>query len=169
MTGVSQLLIPSQSLLETTARGTIMYLSIFLLLRLLAKEPASISISDLLVLVLIADAAQNGMTGGYTSLTDGILLVTVILFWSWFLDVLAYKFAFFHRLVHPPPVPLILNGVIIRKNLRREFISLDELMSQLREQGIDDISLVKRAYMEGDGKISVIPFGKGVCSRREKE
>lgn len=156
----TKLFIPSQPLIETAARGTIMYLSIFLLLRVLAKEPASISISDLLVLVLIADAAQNGMTGGYSSITDGILLVAVILFWSWFLDVLAYKFVFFHRLVHPPPVPLIENGNIIRKNLRREFISFDELMSQLREQGIEDIAMVKRAYMEGDGKISVIPLDR---------
>lgn len=151
-----KIFIPSQPLIETVFRGSLMYLTIFLLLRLLSKEPSSLSISNLLVIVLIADAAQNGMAGGYTSLIDGILLVAVILFWSWLLDVMAFRFPFFQRLVHPPPFPLVKDGRIIPGNLRREFISREELMSQLREQGIDDISAVKSAYVEGDGKISII-------------
>lgn len=152
----SRVFLPSQSIIETAVRGVIMYFALFILLRVLGKEPASVSISDLLVLVLIADAAQNGMAGGYTSLTDGIILVTVILFCSWLLDVLAFKFAPVRRLVHPLPIALIEDGRLIYRNMRREYISEIELMSQLREQGIDDIMMVKRAYMEGDGKISII-------------
>jgi len=51
---------------------------------------------------------------------------------------------------------LIKDGLIQRRNLRQEMISVEELMSQLREQGIDAVSRVKRCYLEGDGRISVI-------------
>src|SRR5215217_2601089 len=61
---------------EIVVRGTVMYLLLFTLLRVIVKrETGTTGISDLLVIVLIADAAQNGMSGDYSSITEGILLV----------------------------------------------------------------------------------------------
>lgn len=53
---------------------------------------------------------------------------------------------------------LIKHGHILRHNLRRELLTEDELQSQLRQSGIDDIAAVKHAHLEPDGHISVIPF-----------
>ncbi|HEY7909583.1 MAG TPA: hypothetical protein VIC60_11945, partial [Thermomicrobiales bacterium] len=63
-------------LLEIVIRGTIIYLALFTLLRFVVKrEVGTVGIADLLVIVVIADAAQNAMAGTYTSITDGVLLI----------------------------------------------------------------------------------------------
>ena len=148
---------PQTPLLETFTRGTVTYLALFLLLRLILKrESGAVSITDLLVIVLIADAAQNAMADDYTTISDGIVLVATLIFWSFALDWLGYRVVFIGRLVHPPPLELVKDGLEIRRNMAREFITHDELMSHLRSQGVEDVSQVKRAYMEGNGQISVI-------------
>jgi uncharacterized membrane protein YcaP (DUF421 family) len=142
---------------EIVVRGTIMYLGLFVLLRVILKRgTGSVGITDLLVLVLIADAAQNGMTGDYQSIPAGLLLVAVVIGWAWLLDALSYWFPAVERLVRPRPLPLIRDGRLIRENMRRESISMLELRSLLREQGVDDLAQVKLAQMETDGRISVM-------------
>jgi uncharacterized membrane protein YcaP (DUF421 family) len=113
-------------------------------------------VTDLLVVVLVADAAQNGMTAEYTSITEGLVLIGTIIFWSYALNWLGFKSRWIGRLVHPPPLELVRDGRILRRNMEKELIQEDELMSQLRQQGVDDIADVKRAYIEGDGHISVV-------------
>ena len=83
---------PSGSLFDVFIRGTIMYLFIFLLTRVVRRETGSISVADLLVVVLLADAAQNGMAGEYTSVPEGMVLVGTIVFWSLAVDWAAYNF-----------------------------------------------------------------------------
>ena len=142
--------------LEIVVRGTVMYLALFVLLRVILKRgTGGVGITDLLVLVLIADAAQNGMAGSYRSITDGVLLVAVIIAWAWALDRLSYRFPIVERLTRPRPLPLVRDGRVVRENMRREAISMRELHSVLREQGVDDLSRVKLAQMEIDGRISV--------------
>lgn len=151
------LLTPTVPPLELIVRGTIMYLSIFSLLRIiLRRQAASITVPDLLLITLLADAAQNGMSDNYRSIPDGIIIVLTIIVWSYLLDRLAYHYPLVGRFVHPPPLPLIKDGHMLRRNMRREFISEEELWTQLREQGVADLSEVKLAQMEGDGRISVI-------------
>jgi uncharacterized membrane protein YcaP (DUF421 family) len=135
----------------------LVYLGLFTLLRLLLKrESGTVGITDLLMVVLLADAAQNAMAGEYHSLVDGFFLVGTIVFWSFFLDWIAYHVPAFHRLIHPSPLPLVKDGKLLRRNMRKELITEDELLSHIRQQGIDDIARVKEAFMEGDGQISVI-------------
>jgi uncharacterized membrane protein YcaP (DUF421 family) len=144
-------------LLEIFLRGTIMYLGLFIMLRVIRRrESTELGVTDLLVVVLLADAAQNAMAGEYTSITDGLLLVATIVGWSFVLDWLAYHFPLVQRLVHSPPLLLVKDGQIMRRNLRKEFLTEEELESQLRKQGVDDMRQVKRSYMEPDGRISVI-------------
>lgn len=151
------LLEPTVPPLELVMRGTIIYLGILVVVRmLLRREAAAISLPDLLMVVLLSDAAQNAMADNYTSLTDGIILVGTIILWNYTLDRLAFHVPFFTRLVHPPPLPLVRNGQLLKRNMRMESISEDELMSQLRQAGVDDIAKVKAAHIEGDGRISVI-------------
>jgi len=149
--------VPSISIFEILVRGTLVYLALFTLLRfVLKREAGGLGVTDLLVVVLIADAAQNAMAGGYRSIPEGILLVATIIFWSYALDWLSYRSLRFARLIQPSPLLLVKDGVMLRRNMRRELITEDELMSQLRRQGVHDIAQVKEAYMEGDGRISVL-------------
>jgi uncharacterized membrane protein YcaP (DUF421 family) len=150
------LLLPKTSLLELVLRGSVMYLSLFFMLRIIRREAGSLSVSDILVVVLIADAAQNGMAGDSKSLPEALILCGTIVAWSCLIDRLAFRFPAIRSWLAPPSLVLIRNGRFLFANLRKESISKDELMSQLRLQGIDDVSKVKAARLEPEGKISVI-------------
>jgi len=148
---------PSVPLPEILLRGTVMYLALFLLLRLVLKRQSrTLEVTDLLVIVLLADAAQNGMSGGYRSVTDGLLLVGTILSWDYALDWLGYRWPALQRFMRPSPLLLVQDGKMLRRHMRRELITEDELMSEVRKRGLQDLAQVKRAFMEGDGSITII-------------
>ena len=143
--------------LELVVRGTLVYWLLFLIFRfVLRRDVGSVGIADILLLVIVADAAQNAMSGGYDTFAEGAVLVLTIVGWNWLLDMLSFRFAPVRRLSTPPRLTLVEHGVPQRRNLRREYITLEELQEKLREQGIEKMAEVKRACLEGDGQISVI-------------
>ncbi|MCA1414805.1 DUF421 domain-containing protein [Bradyrhizobium sp. NBAIM20] len=152
----SEIFVPTHSIMEMVVRGTIMYLGVFTLMRfVLKRQTGGLSIPDLLLVVLLADAAQNGMAGEYHSITEGIVLVATIIFWNLAIDWVGYHVPFVERLARPAPLLLIKNGQVLRRNMRQELVTMDELMSKLREEGIAGPADVVEAYIEGDGNISV--------------
>src|SRR5262245_65712599 len=151
-----QIFVPTGSLLELVVRSSLMYLLILAGFRLFRRDAGSLSVSDLLVVVLIADAAQNGMAGEYKSLTEGVVIVGTIFAWNYALDWLAYRSRFVYWLLHPPSLLLVRNGQIQYRNLRSQLITKDDLLEQLREQGVESIGSVKKCYLESDGRMSVI-------------
>jgi uncharacterized membrane protein YcaP (DUF421 family) len=153
--------VPTVSLAEIVLRGTFVYLVLFFVLRVLRREAGALGISDLLVVVLIADAAQNAMGSDYKSITEGAVLVGTIVAWDFFLDWLGYRFPAVQRLLRPAPLPLIKEGRVLRQSLRKEMITMEELMSQLREQGVESVEEVKLCCLEGDGHVSVIKYDSG--------
>lgn len=149
--------LPDVPLLEIILRGSAMYIALFILLRVVLKrQSGSLGMTDLILITLIADASQNAMAGQYNSVPDGIVLVSTIIFWSYAFDWLSFKFPWFSRLIEPPPLPLIQDGKLLRRNMRKELITEQELMGHLREQGLDNLGKVKKAYIESDGRISVV-------------
>ena len=149
--------LPTIPLLEIILRGSAMYLSLFFLLRVtLKRQGGTLGMTDLLLIVLLADASQNAMAGEYKSLPDGIVLVATIIFWSYTLDWLSFRFPRLQRLIEPAPLLLIKDGQLLHQNMRRELITEVDLKGQLRQQGIAELSKVKEAYIETDGRISVI-------------
>lgn len=147
----------SVSPLELAVRGTAIYWFLFLIFRFfLRRDTGSIAIADVLLLVVVADAAQNAMSGGYTSVTDGMILVAVIVGWNYLLDWASFHFDLVRRFSEPPPLLLVQDGRILHRNLRREYITVQDLLSLLRQQGVDQVADVKKAYLEGDGQFSVI-------------
>ena len=142
---------------ELVIRGTAVYWFLVLLFRLvLRRDAGSVGLADILLLVIIADAAQNAMAGEYRTITDGFILIATIAAWNKLIDELSFRYATVRRLFEPEEVPLVRNGRIYWRNLRRERIAEAELMAKLREQGVEDVKEVKAAYFEPDGKISVI-------------
>lgn len=164
------LFIPTHSVIEMIVRGTLMYLGLFVILRFVMKRQAgAIGIADILVIVLIADAAQNGFAHEYRSITEGLVLVLTIVFWDFAIDWLAYRMPSFGKLVEPSPLLLIRNGRVIQRNMSRELITLDELKSQLRSHGIERVADVRSAYLESDGQISVVPRSPSGSTKPPKE
>jgi len=149
--------IPSISVIELFIRGSLVYLALFSVLRFLpSRQLGTLGITDLLVVVLFVEAAQNAMASNYTSITEGGILVGTVIFWSYLLNWLGYKFPAFQRFLNPPPLLLVKNGRMIERHLQRELITEDELMSKLRQQGVEFLADVKLAFMETDGSISII-------------
>ncbi len=154
-----KLFIPSLSLTELFIRGTLVYLVLFALLRFLPnRQVGAVGVSDLLVVILFANAAQNALSSNYTSVTDGLLLILTIIGWSYFLNWTGHRFPKIQRFLSPPPLLLVKYGHLIQRNLDRELITEGELMSQLRKQGIEKLEEVRMAFMEADGSISVIAY-----------
>lgn len=152
-----RLLVPEMPLWELVLRGTVMYVAILLALRVLVRRHVgSTSLMDLLLMVLIADAAQNAMAATYSSLTEGVVLCGTLIGWNYFFDWLSYRFPAFEKLLEPAPLPVIKNGKMLRRNMRQEFITEDELLSQLRQQEIQDVAEIKLAYIEPDGALSLV-------------
>ena len=162
--------LPDTPLLEIFVRGTVVYLFIFLVLRVVKKrETGALGVTDLIVIVLIADAAQNAMSDDYTSIPDGLVLVSTIVFWDWLLAWLAFRFPPVARLIRPRKLPLIEDGRLLRRNMRRELITEEELRGTLRLQGLEGFDDVKAAFMESDGRISVIGKDKQQHPSEETE
>lgn len=149
--------IPDTPVLELVVRGSLMYLALFCMLRIMLRRQAgTLSTTDLLLIVLLADAAQNGMAADYGSVPDGIILVITLIFWNYALDWLGYHVPAFERFLNPQPLLLVKNGRIIYANMRRELITKEDLMSRLREKGVNNLKEVQRAWVEGNGKITLI-------------
>jgi uncharacterized membrane protein YcaP (DUF421 family) len=145
------------SIPEIIMRGSAVYWFLFLIFRfILRRDVGAVGIADVLLLVLIADAAQNAMAAEYRSITEGLILVSTIVAWNWLLDWLSSKSPRLARLVTPQALALIRNGRVNRENLRREMLTLEDLKSRLRLQGVERIADVKLALLEEDGQISVI-------------
>jgi uncharacterized membrane protein YcaP (DUF421 family) len=146
-----------------------MYLAIFVLLRIFRRQAGSFSIADLIVIVIIADAAQNGMAGDSKSVTESLLLIGTIIFWNYFLDWLGFQSKSFRRILDPEKLPVVEDGKFLRENMRRELITTDELMSQMRESGIEHVSEIKTAHLESDGRFSFIKKNDDKAGRNPKK
>src|SRR5438067_7437768 len=143
----ARLLIPKLSLLEIVLRGVIIYVGLCLLLRVVLKRQAGkVSLSDLLVVTLVAGICRNPLVADAYSVPDGLGVVAVVLLSSYAADWLSYHSPFVHKLMHPSRVQLIRDGVILDDNLRRELMTGERLRCQLRHKGVADVRDVAEAW-----------------------
>lgn len=147
------------SLLQAFLRGTLVYWAIFVLFRLGGRRNiGSLGFADIVVLLLVAEAVGDALSGGDGSLTAGVLVAATIIFWSIFIDRLCFFFPLASRMFEPSKLCLIKDGQMDLRNMRREYVTRNELMEQLRLQSIASLEQVKRAYLENNGEISVIKY-----------
>jgi len=138
-------------------RGTAMYWFIFIGLRLAGRrDMGSLGSADILVVLLVADAAGDAMSGGSPSLIDAMLVVATIIGWGVIVDRLVYFSPLLQRYLTPSRICLVSNGQIQRRGLRAEYMTRGELMEELRVNGIERLDQVKAAYLESTGNFSVI-------------
>ncbi|MGV3710227.1 MAG: DUF421 domain-containing protein [Gemmatimonas sp.] len=147
---------PQVSLLELFVRGSLMYLGILLVMRVFRRQKGALNAADFLVLVLVADAAQNAISADYHSVTEGAVVVGTIFFWDYVLDTLSFISRPLNHFLNGKPLLLVDNGKLQRHNMRREMLTSEDVIEQLREAGIEKLEQVKACYLETDGHFSVI-------------
>jgi uncharacterized membrane protein YcaP (DUF421 family) len=148
--------------LELVVRGTLAYWFLLLLFRfVMRRDVGAVGMADVLVLVLIADASQNAMSGGYSTLAEGAVLVGTLIGWNFVLDRLSFVSTLARKLLEPPPLVLVKQGRMNRRNMRREAITEEDLQGHLRQHGLEKVEEARLVCMESDGKVSVIPMVRG--------
>lgn len=158
----SELFSLDASVLELFIRGTVTFLALLLLLRVVGqREAGGLGVSDLLLVVLIAQAVAGGLNGGSEAIVDGLILVLTILFWSVALDAIAYRWPRVARVIKGKPELLISRGRPNRRVMLRELMTTEELNTQLRLHGVEQPDRVRRAYLEPNGMISVMRYDGG--------
>lgn len=141
-------------------RTAVIYLILLAGLRLAGKrEIGQMTVFDLVVLLLLANAVQNAMVGPDTSLPGGVLAAVVLLVLNAGVARLRLRWPRLRRLVEGTPTLLVLHGEVVPDHLRREGVDQETLEAALREHGVADLADVEMAVLEIDGSISVVPVG----------
>jgi uncharacterized membrane protein YcaP (DUF421 family) len=152
--------VPEMPLLELLARAAILYFGILMLLRVFPRRTGGeLTAMDLVLILLITEAASHAL-GDFSSLTDGLILIVFMMGLNLLVNTLSYRFGAIEKLVSAPPLQIVRDGRVLPRNLRREFLTADELESYLRQNDIDDISEVKEAFVEGEGHITFVTYDR---------
>lgn len=147
---------PQIPVLELAMRGSLLYFGIIVLMRFMPRRTGGeLATMDLIFVVLIAQSATHAL-GDSASITDAAVLIVVFMAWNYVINALSFRIPFIEKLVSSPPLRIVRDGIILQRNMRREFVTRDELMAALHREGIDDLAEVASAYVEGEGQITVV-------------
>jgi uncharacterized membrane protein YcaP (DUF421 family) len=153
----SGVFVPDGSLLESFLRGTAVYFAVLVLFRvILRRQTGGLGLSDVLIVVLASECVSPALSAEMKSVPNGLAALVALLFWSYVLDWATDRWAWLNRLLEHRPVELVRDGQKRPDALHAQHITDDELMSQLRLNGVDDLGRVKAATLEPDGEISVV-------------
>jgi uncharacterized membrane protein YcaP (DUF421 family) len=147
----------NNTLLEIILRTGIIYVVVLVGLRLTGKrEVGQMTPFDLVLLLLIANAVQNAMTGPDTSVTGGIIAAATLLILNMIVTRLVFSNRRVRHVVEGSPTLLIRHGKILKENLDKEQIPDESLRQALREHSVSSVEDVNLAVLEVDGSISVL-------------
>lgn len=143
-------------LLELATRGVLLYVGILMLLRIMPRRTAGeVAAMDLVLILLITESASHAL-GDFQTVGDGLVQILVVALLALLVNMASFHLPFVRKLVEAPPLKIVHNGRILRRNMRREFITDEELYSCLRENGISDLAQVRSAHVESEGHITVV-------------
>lgn len=142
--------------LELLVRATALYFAILILMRLFPRRAGGELATMDLILILLISESVSGAFGAFSSILDGVILAATLMAWNFAINVASFRFRFIEQLVSAPPTQIVRDGQLLRRNMRREYLTEEELMSYLRQEGIDELAQVRAAFIEGEGKISVL-------------
>jgi uncharacterized membrane protein YcaP (DUF421 family) len=140
-------------------RSLLVYVAVFLGLRLMGKrELGQMTVFDLVVVLLIANAVQNAMVGADFSVQGGILAAFVLLAANRIVAMLRLHRGIWGRLIEGKPTLLVKDGKVLASALRKEELDQADVEMAAREHGIRTIAEVQMAVLETDGSISIVPM-----------
>ena len=143
--------------MDIALRATVIFLALYVVVRLLGKrELGQMTPFELIVLVVIGDLIQQGVTQNDFSLTGAIVAVSTIAFWALVLSWASYLWPRAERLLEGEPRVIVRDGEVIEAALRRNRLTRSEVESEMRLTGISHMEDVAWAILEPRGKISFI-------------
>jgi uncharacterized membrane protein YcaP (DUF421 family) len=146
--------------MDIVLRASVMFLVVYGLLRLLGKrELAQISPFELVVLVVLGDLIQQGITHNDFSLSGATLAIATFGFWSLVLSWVTYRWRAAERALEGTPTVLVREGELLEANMKRDRLTRSELEAEMRLAGIARLDQVRWAILEPEGKISFIGRG----------
>jgi uncharacterized membrane protein YcaP (DUF421 family) len=148
--------------MDIVLRATVIFLALYLLVRLMGKrELGQMTPFELIVLVVIGDLIQQGVTQNDFSLTGAIIAVSTIAFWALVFSWLSYLSPTAERLLEGEPRVIVRDGELLEANLRRSRLTRSEIESEMRLAGIARMRDVAWGILEPRGKISFIQRAEG--------
>ena len=148
--------------MEIIGRATAIYFFLWLLTRALGKrELAEMAAFELLLLMVVGDLIQQGVTQEDTSITGAMLAVGTIGAWILIFSWTGWRFPAARKVIDGVPVVVLRDGRPIEPALRLERVTLDELLDAARNQGIADLGDVDLAILESSGKFSFLQHKDG--------
>lgn len=156
--------------MDIVLRATVMFAVLVVLLRLLGKrELAEVSPFELVVLIVLGDLIQQGITHNDFSLSGATLAIFTFAFWSLVLSWVSYKWRAAEKVLEGTPLVLVQDGKLLEKNLKHDRLTRAEIESEMRNSGIARIADVAWAILEPQGKISFIGRQKDEGLSRDDE
>ena len=144
--------------MDIVVRAGLAFLFIFLLTRIIGRrELSSLQPFDLILLVVIGDLVQQGITQSDYSLTGLALAVSTVALLTVALSYIAFRFPRARPVLDGEPIVIIRDGKPITSNLRRERLTIEDIEEQARLQQIDSLAKISVAVLENGGQISFIP------------
>lgn len=138
-------------------RACVVYVLVMVLVRVSGKRAVGqFTPFDLVLLILIGNAVQNGINGGDNSLTGAAIMATTLIALNYLVAWQTSRSRRVERWVEGEPVVLARDGKVFRQVLRRELVSHDDFTEALRMNNIDDIGDVRLALLETNGRITVM-------------
>ncbi len=146
--------------MDIVIRATVMFAILFGLLRLMGKrELGQMTPFELVMLVVLGDLIQQGITHNDFSLTGATLAIATFAFWASVLGWVSYRWPRAERAIEGEPRVLIRDGAWIEANMKRDRLTRRELESEMRLAGIASVRDVAWAILEPEGRISFIKRG----------
>jgi uncharacterized membrane protein YcaP (DUF421 family) len=143
--------------MDIVARGVVIYFFLYVLMRVIGRrELSTLEPFDLILLVVLGDAVQQGLTQDDYSLTGGFLAIGTIAILQMGTSYMNFRFPRLRPFLDGEPIVVVQDGKPIERNLKRERVTLDDLSSAAREQNIAKIDDIEWAVMETSGKITFI-------------
>ena len=142
---------------ELIVRSAAIYVFLILILRLTGKRQiGQLAPFDLVLLLVLANAVQNSMTGGDNSLVGGMIAVTTLIALNWVVGYATFRSKRAELLIEGRPEVLVHNGKIYRDVMNRAKLTQHELEAALRQGGCEHVSECHSAILENNGAISVV-------------
>lgn len=143
--------------MDIVIRAVVAYVFIIVLLRVTGRrELSSMGPTDLLLLVVIGDLIQNGVTQSDMSVTGITIAVSTFALLSVASSFLVYKSKRARRIIEGTPIIVVQNGELVEPNLRAQRMTLDDVMEAARAQQIERLDQIKWAVLESNGSLSFV-------------
>jgi uncharacterized membrane protein YcaP (DUF421 family) len=144
--------------MDLVFRATVIFFFVFLITRIAGKrELSSLEPFDLILLVVLGDLVQQGVTQSDYSVTGALIVISTITVLTVGLSYVNFRLRFLRSALEGQPVVLVDNGKMIERNMRRERITVEDIEAEGRQQQVTAISDMRWAVLETNGRISVIP------------